>query len=120
MGLLKRIREYWPLGLLIGLVGMALCAAGAALLPLLFPGAYAAMKIALQWVGLPLLGALWAFLPARGGLSHYLAWIAPPVIAACVPWAIVGFPLPPGVMLLCAFTAMIGASAGSVRRERDK
>ena len=120
MRLIAKLKSFWPLGLLIALVGMALCAAGAALIPLLFPTAYAALKVILQWIGLPLVSAVAAFLPAWGGLTHYLAWIAPPVVVACVPWAIVGYPLNPGIMLLSAFTAMIGASAGAVKRAREE
>lgn len=104
--------------MLISVVVMAIGTMGAALIPLFTPDIYAAMKIALQWIALPLLSAWSAGLPARGGLSHYLAWIVPPVIVAALPWLIIGIPLTPGVMLLSAFLAMIGASAGAVMRRR--
>ncbi|MBR3504697.1 MAG: hypothetical protein IKO07_10730 [Clostridia bacterium] len=97
---------------------MAVASAGAALLPLAFPTLNAPLKVILQWITLPLLGGATAGLVARSGLSHYLAWLPPPLIVSAVPWLIVGYPLQPGVMLLCCLVSMIGASTGEVLRRR--
>ena len=77
---------------------MALASAVAALAPLLLPALNATLKVILQWITLPLLGGLTAGALARSGVTHYLAWLMPPVLVAAVPWLIVGFPLPPGFL----------------------
>lgn len=97
---------------------MALAAALAAILPLLLPAAYAPLKVLLQWIALPALGLFTSGVFARSGVTHYLAWLMPPVLTAAVPWLIVGYPLDPGVMLVCCLASMIGASAGDVLRRR--
>ncbi|MBO4298784.1 MAG: hypothetical protein J5998_08280 [Clostridia bacterium] len=103
---------------LFQLAVMALASVLAAILPLLLPAAYALLKTLLQWIMLPLLGALTSCLFARSGVTHYLAWLMPPAIMAAVPWLIVGYPFAPGAMLLCCLTSMIGASTGDVLRRR--
>ena len=98
---------------------MLAAAAAAALLPLVFPAHNAALKVILQWIALPLLGALTSGVLARSGVTHYLAWLMPPVITSALPWLSVGYPLAPGVMLICCLTSMIGASTGEVMKRRS-
>ena len=102
------------------LVIMAVASAAATLGPLLFPALNAPLKVILQWIGLPLFGAVTAGILARAGVTHYLSWLPPPLVVSAVPWLILGFPLPPGVMLICCLTSMIGASTGEVLRRRAK
>ena len=97
---------------------MLAASAAAALLPLLLPALYAPLRIILQWIMLPLLGGLTAGVLARAGVSHYLAWLMPPLLVSGIPWLIVGYPLAPGVMLLCCLVSMTGASTGEVLRRR--
>lgn len=93
---------------------MALFSALSVLAPLLLPP----LKVLLQWVALPALSALTAALLSLSGVSCYAAWLLPPVVVSLVPWLIIGYPLTPSIMLLCALTAMIGASFGEVLRKR--
>ena len=99
---------------------MATASAAAALLPLFFPALNAPLKVMLQWIALPVLGALTAGVLSRAGVTHYLSWLPPPLVVSAVPWLIMGFPLAPGVMLICCLTSMIGASTGEVLRRRAK
>ena len=103
---------------LFQLAVMALLSAAAAVLPLLLPALNAPLRALLQWIALPLASAATSGLLARAGLSHYLSWIMPPVIVSALPWLIVGYPLAPGVMLLCCLFSMIGASVGEVAKRR--
>ncbi|MBQ8954738.1 MAG: hypothetical protein IJ048_11540, partial [Clostridia bacterium] len=56
---------------------MLFASAAAALLPLLLPAQNALLKVLLQWIALPLLGAFTSGIAARSGISHYLAWLVP-------------------------------------------
>ena len=114
----KRIASSRLAAGLFQLGGMALLSAAAAVLPLLLPALNAPLKVILQWIALPLAGALTSCLLARSGVSLYLSWLMPPVIVSALPWLIVGYPLDPGVMLLCCLLSMIGASTGDVMRRR--
>lgn len=93
---------------------MAVFSAAAALLPLICPP----LKLPVQWIILPALSALTAGLFAFSGVTCYLAWLMPPLIVSALPWLIIGYPLSPGIMLLCALLAMIGASSGDVLYKR--
>ena len=115
---MKRIISSRLLAALFQAIVMALAVAVAAVLPLLLPAAYAPLKVVLQWIALPLLGAVTSGVVARSGVTHYLAWLLPPALVSALPWLIVGYPLAPGVMLLCCLTSMIGASTGHVMRNR--
>ena len=103
---------------LFQLIVMLISALAASLLPLLLPDLNVPLKVILQWIMLPLLGALTSGLFARAGVTYFLAWLMPPVIVSAVPWLVIGYPLEPGVMLLCCLTSMIGASTGEVLKRR--
>ena len=75
-------------------------------------------KIVLHWILLPVLGAFTSGLLAFSGVSCYAAWILPPVVVSALPWLLLGYPIDPGTMLLCALLSMIGASTGEVLRKR--
>ncbi|MBR0464739.1 MAG: hypothetical protein IJJ23_10260 [Clostridia bacterium] len=114
------LRDSWVPWLALQAIVMLIASILAALLPLLSGHRYALFKALLQWTALPALSACSAFAPCRRGLSHYLGWIIPPVAVACAPWAVIGYPLSPGIMLLSALFGMIGASAGAVKRRRER
>ena len=114
------MRRGWIAWLLLQAAGMIIATLIGVLLPLVFTRRYALMKAILQLGVLPAVSALSAYFPCFRGLSHYLGWIIPPVAAACVPWAAVGYPLSPGIVFLCALLAMVGASAGAVKRRREQ
>lgn len=103
-------RWKWPVVWLVQMVLMLL--AGAAFAPTEMLGAMGSGLV--QWVVLPLLGAVSAYRATRRGLLNYVAWLAPPVCMAagyCLVWSY----LPePGPVLLCAFVSLVGAAAGEV------
>ena len=73
------------------------------------------MTLVISTAGIDLsVGSLLAF----SGVSCYAAWILPPVIVSALPWLLLGYPIDPGAMLLCALLSMIGASTGEVLRKR--
>ena len=115
---MKRLTASRPAAAAFQLILMLSASAAAALVPLLVPARNMLFKALLQWITLPLLGGFRSGVAARSGISHYLAWLMPPIIVAAVPWLIVGYPLQPGVMLICCLTSMIGASTGEVLRRR--
>ena len=115
---MKKVTQSKALAFALQLGAMALASAAAALLPLLFSALNAPLKVILQWIMLPLLGGVTAGVASRAGITHYLAWLPPPVLVSAVPWLIVGYPLQPGAMLLCCLVSMIGASTGDVLRRR--
>ena len=112
--MMKKIAASRLRALLFQALVMLIASALAAFAPLIWPP----FKIILHWVLLPVLGALTAGLLAFSGVICYAAWILPPVIVSALPWLLLGYPIEPGAMLLCAFLSMIGASAGEVMRKR--
>ncbi len=100
--------------LLFQALAMLFFSALAAFAPLIWPP----FKIILHWILLPVLGALTSGLLAFSGVSCYAAWILPPVTVSALPWLLLGYPIDPGAMLLCALLSMIGASTGEVLRKR--
>ena len=115
---MKKIIASRAASIALQLAVMAIASAAAGLLPLLLPELYTPLRVILQWIMLPLLGGVTAGVASRAGVSHYLSWLPPPLIVSAVPWLIVGYPLRPGVMLLCCLISMIGASTGEVLRRR--
>lgn len=61
-----------------------------------------------------------AYKATRVGLNNYIAWIAPPVLYAALPWALVGFPPEVGPMFLCTLLAIVGAAAGDVKNKLEQ
>lgn len=112
--MLKKIASSRLRALLFQALVMLIVSALAAFAPLIWPP----FKIILRWILLPLLGALTAGLLAFSGVSCYAAWILPPVIVSALQWLLLGYPIDPGAMLLCALLSMIGASTGEVLRKR--
>lgn len=103
-------RVLWPLQALI----LALNALIATFLPLFFPQAVIPLRVMFLWIMPPVLGALSAFCLTRAGLISFAAWIVPPIVHSAVPWIALGYPPPPGTMLLCALVSLVGAAAGDV------
>ena len=99
---------------------MTVAALAAALLPLIFPQWSAPLKVVLQWIMLPACGAVSACVFAHSGVSQYAAWLMPPVIVSGLPWLVVGYPLAPGIMLLCCLLSMIGAATGETALKRGR
>lgn len=99
---------------------MLIAALAGAFLPLLFPQWSAQLKILLQWILLPLCGAFSAGVFAYSGVSQYAAWLMPPVIVSALPWLLIGYPVAPGVMLLCCLLSMFGAATGEVALKRSR
>ena len=112
--MMKKIASSRLRALLLQALVMLFFSALAAFAPLLWPP----FKIMLHWILLPVLGALTSGLLAFSGVSCYAAWILPPVIVSALPWLLLGYPIDPGAMLLCALLSMIGASTGEVLRKR--
>lgn len=72
------------------------------------------------WGVLPLIGLCSAYRVTRSGVDPYLSWILPPLtLTLGALTADLFLYLPPGgMMLLTAFTSLIGAAAGDVRNKQ--
>lgn len=79
------------------------------------------MRILALWIVLPLAGAATACAAvSRGGLSNYLAWIAPPLLFYSVHLLLWGYAPLLGTTLICAGLSLVGAAAGEVMRTQKK
>ena len=78
-----------------------------------FPGPWYDLA---AWGLMPLAGAIGAYLAVRGGVNHYIAWLAPPLCVYLAHYFVTGYtPDGAGPTLLAALEAVIGAAAGHVR-----
>jgi len=72
-----------------------------------------------MWTLMPLLGGLSAYVAARLGLHHYLAWIAPPLLQVGIHVLLVGLPpTSPGMPMVTLVVAAFGAAAGEEHARR--
>ncbi len=104
--------------LLYQLLVMTILSAAAAFIPLWLSHLYRVCVIVFQWLMLSIAGAVTSFFVCRKGVNCYLGWILAPVCVSVVPWILIGYPVDPGVMLVCAFVSVIGAAAGQTAYHR--
>lgn len=98
---------------------LLLCAQGASMFLLALLGHLLSpvrwVSAVLLWIAVPISGAVTACFVTVKGVSPYLAWILPPVMATFAGLiASMGYAPSAGAMLLCAFVSLIGAAAGDV------
>ena len=75
----------------------------------------------LRWAGLPLLGAVSAYLLARKGVNAYLTWELPPAMHTLGAFAAsMGYLPGAGAVLLTAFFSLAGAAAAETMRTMKK
>ena len=73
----------------------------------------------LKWILPPAAALIGAYIVVRKGVNPYLAWL-PPALALTVAGFIASMGIAPkgGLMLLCAFTGLVGSAAGDVYNKR--
>ncbi|MBQ8088875.1 MAG: hypothetical protein IJ234_10740 [Clostridia bacterium] len=109
-------RWKWSLAWLVQLVEMFVAGALLALLHPLGNPLYAVCA----WGALPMFGLYSAYRATMRGLLNYAAWLAPPIAMAATHWLIWTYPPSPAPVFFCAFTAIIGAAAGEVRKQQRR
>jgi len=72
------------------------------------------------WGFLPVWGLYSAYRATLGGLLNYAAWLPPPALMWLMHYLLCGYSPAAGAILLCAFTALVGAAAGEVRKQQRK
>ena len=107
----------------VWLIQLAALAAAYALLVWVSVAAAAAMEaywlyVVCLWALLPALGIWASYWATLRGLLNYAAWVGPPLAMWLVHYEIVGYSPEAGAVIVAALAALIGASAGEVRRQR--
>ena len=70
------------------------------------------------WAALPAACLMSAYMVTVRGVNNYIAWILPPLAVLLAHYlAFFYMPSSAGPFFICAFTAIVGAAAGDVKRK---
>lgn len=118
MSRLKKGKWYWAL-LLQGLSFFTVSVI-CIFLPFLFENGAPVIEKASQFVALPVIGGVSAYVSTRKGLNNYVAIVAPPILMPVAYQLLTGAaPYYFGGVFLCALVSIIGAAAGEVVNMRE-
>lgn len=115
-------KHHWVLSLILQIVFYAAATAVGVIGTLMVPTTLTGLVFHLvNWVLLPVLGAVSAYRTTRGGVYYLGAWIAPPVLMLTIYWGMTGLPPQHAMMvILCALLSIIGAAAGHEMNKRKE